>query len=728
MPNIINIKTTTRIKTWTFRQVNKSPTLNYLLDGFGNLARCFTPSYTPGRIRSCYHLFEQVSQPTILDVGKDGLYQNSVRISDNTFLAQDLLEMGITGLNLEPGFTPEDLVHISKTGQPLYTDKISKISDQEGAKQLLETIRDKNLMNQLRTLGFAAIFSSISYMLYRAVNLVHFNGNFWDYAFSSVMTAGIVLDTFLVLKNQQHFIAGAKYTPPEAGAATKERVISAAGPKASILVPALNEPLDVLEQTLLAAGRQNYQNKEVVLLLDDNLNSESVTPTHEMIKRVNEILVLEERSACVKIFQRKKYVNVTNQERNKADNLNAFLVYGMGKNLIEYQDREGNHHLATTEDQDAFASFSPADHIVVIDADYKLFPNFLEETVAILEENPKAALVQTPQNLIPQGESETERVSAASFNTYWQYSKRGNAQDNSMFWGGTNCTIRFAALESIKQKPDHKKIEYIPTKNITEDLYTSLLLIQQGWDIAFVPKPMSEGIPISNLSDHFSTFWRYVEGTTEATLEQTLPLMLKSPKFAFSKQGLEFLSHGLQPLMGFSTLFFALCPALVSMGVNFAPTALYLFAPLFTLNLYLNSLSAKLAIRHLGQQETKKYDHLKSGLLFILHFPVYIHGMLSAIKNLALGKKAKFLRTPKDGERSMLPLKYLLPIIGTISLNSYSFIFSVEQYVTTGEDWRLVPALWSLLFASMATYGLLTFNGLKNTANDLKIGFKNLIK
>jgi cellulose synthase/poly-beta-1,6-N-acetylglucosamine synthase-like glycosyltransferase len=155
-------------------------------------------------------------------------------------------------------------------------------------------------------------------------------------------------------------------------------------------------------------------------------------------------------------------------------------------------------------------------------------PIFLAETVALLEENPDAAMVQTPQNLIPQGESELERISAIGINSNWQYLRRGNARDGSLFWGGTNCTIRCNALESIKQLEESGKVEFVPTKNITEDLYTTLLLVKKGWKIALIPKPMSEGLPISNLSDHFSTFWRYVEGTTEATLEITLPYMSRA--------------------------------------------------------------------------------------------------------------------------------------------------------------------------------------------------------
>ncbi len=724
-----NLRTTTRVKAWAFRQISKSHTANYLLDGFGNLASGITRSYVPGRIRSSYEIFNNVANPTQLEVREAGIYADERMLTNNPFLAESFLEKGITGINLTLGFTPKDLINLSKTGFPLYTDKLDEITDEEKASQLLEAVKNKNLMLQLKTYGFAAISTSISYLLYRAATLALLNGTAWDFVFSALLTAGIAFDSFLVTKNQHHLISGQKYTPPVTSEETKHFVAGNEGPKATIMVPALNEPLEVMEQTLLAAARQNYTNKEVVLLLDDPPESAAIPNVYKMVERVNETLEAEGKTPCVKVLERKKYGNVLNQTRNKADNLNAFLVYGKGKKLIECTDRQGRLLLLTEEEYQQSPEtyfvlkrmeFDSAEHVVIIDADYRLVPEFLSETVAVLHENPETALVQTPQNLVPQGNTEIERISATGINANWQFLRRGNAQDGSLFWGGTNCTIRVTALESIERKTEAGATEFVSTRNITEDLYTSLLLLKKGWKFGFIPKPMAEGLPINNLSDHFTTFWRYVEGTTEATLEQTLPHMLRNPRYAISKPGIEFLNHGIQGFMGYPIMFFAAAPMLAVLGFDFPSLQTVPFLSLFGLSLWFNSRSARLSFKRLG---AKPFDHVKGCLLFILHSPVYVHATLTAIKNRITGTRAKFLRTPKDGERSAVPLKYLLPLLGIPTLNLISFGLGVSQYLD-GQTWKLHPVAWSLFNSAAITYALLYFNGIKNTWRDLKLGIK----
>lgn len=725
----INIARPVGIKSLAYQYISRTRYLNSTLDAFGHLASGISASYVPGRSRSCHEIFMKIEGPTELTVREDGIYHGLDPVSKNTFLAQAFLEKGFTGLKLNTAFTPEDLISLSKTGQPAFANRAAGITEKETAKQLLEIVKDKNLMSQLRTYGFVGIFSCVSYFLYRAATLVFAEGSS-GFAFSALMTVGIAFDALLISKNQQHLISGQKYLPPTPADTTKTRVAGENGPKATILVPALNEPLEVMRKTLLAAGRQDYANKEVVLLLDDAPSSNGIPQIHEMVAEVNRQLTAEGQPTCVKVFERKKYQNVSNQGRNKADNLNAFLVYANGKSLVERQNRLGEMVLLTAEEYQAESdthsfvremAFQPAQYLTIIDADYKLIPSFLTETVAVLEEQPKTAMVQTPQNLIPEGASEIERISALGINSNWRYARRGNARDGSIFWGGTNCTLRLGALESIKQTLADK-IEYVPTKNITEDLYSTLLLLKKGWDISFLPRPMAEGLPISNLADHLTTFWRYVEGTTEATIEQIVPHMIKNPSYAFSKQGSEFLAHALQGFMGYPTVFFGLSPIMAALGVKFAPIETYSFMTLMTLSLAVNSRSAWLMMKNLG---AKPFDSFKCSLLFIMHYPAYIHATGTAIYNAITGSRAQFLRTPKDGARSMVPLKYLAPLLGLPALNLLSFGFCLNNYLN-GDDGQIHPAVWSLFNSSVLTYGLFYFNGAKNTWKDIKTGVARL--
>jgi|GEM_PF-2471368 len=711
--------------------------INPVLNTAGNLIRCFSPSYTPGRTRVSRDICRRLDGTHALTFNDGHAYLDGQKVDNSRFFAQSLLEHGITELKLEKGLTPRDLISLSRTGQTDQAGKATPIVNEAEASQLLDLVKNHNLLHQLKPLAYFSITATATYMAYRLAAFGLMNGTPMDYALSVLLTLGIGHNALLAFKNQSHVIAGSKYKDAEASESTRERVSSGDGPKITILVPALSEPIGLLYETLLAAGRQNYENKEVVLLLDDPFTR--VYAARGLPRTVNRQLKSEGRPPCVKIFERKKYENIANKERNKADNLNAFFAYAMGNDTFEFQDNtlcvDSGIYLSTSENQGSFPgkilqkmetlSFSRPEYVVVIDADYKLKPEFATETVAILEENDDVALVQTPQNLIPQGNSDIERISAHTISAYWQLIKRGNAWNSSIFWGGTNTTIRMSALETIKRAPEPGKTEYIPTKNITEDLYTTLLLIREGWETRFISRPLAEGKPIENLPDHFSTYWRYVEGTTEATLEKLLPYMFRNPRFILSPKGRDLLFHGTQSLSGLSFAFFMMAPTLAALGADFPPMAMSAFLPFFLADLYSNSITAKNLIRTQG---AKRFDHILAGLLFGIHFPVYAHGIISAVLNLIRGKRAEFLRTPKYGGEhgeSSMPLKFLLPLLGTIGLNLTAFIATLYNHSISGEGYWLHPAGWALLNSVGVSYGLHKFYGLKHCFSDLRNGIRD---
>ena len=110
-----------------------------------------------------------------------------------------------------------------------------------------------------------------------------------------------------------------------------------------------------------------------------------------------------------------------------------------------------------------------------------------------------------------------------------------------------------------------------------------------------------------------------------------------------------------------------------------------------------------------------------------IHFPVYIHGSLSATKNWVLGKGASFTTTAKDGIRSRVPLKYLIPLLAIMGINVFSAGDSLVEFLSTGYPYLLENVGWASLQAGMISYGLTEFNGVKNTFKDLYYGTKSLI-
>lgn len=136
--------------------------------------------------------------------------------------------------------------------------------------------------------------------------------------------------------------------------------------------------------------------------------------------------------------------------------------------------------------------------------------------------------------------------------------------------------------------------------------------------------------------------------------------------------------------------------------------------------------SAKTLTRQLGRRGPA--DHLKSAALFLIHFPVFIHGFASGIKNVALGKRAAFQRTNKDGNRSMVPLKYLLPLLAAGASNIYASIGSLYYYISNPSALGMLENFAWASFQSLGILGsLFWFNGVKNTFLDLVKGSMALL-
>jgi cellulose synthase/poly-beta-1,6-N-acetylglucosamine synthase-like glycosyltransferase len=365
-------------------------------------------------------------------------------------------------------------------------------------------------------------------------------------------------------------------------------------------------------------------------------------------------------------------------------------------------------------------SFQASKHIVIIDADYELYPNFLQETIPLLERDEKVAYVMTPQNLVTEKSSPVEDANILLTHFTWQMLHKGVAHNGRVLFGGTNAAIRLSALKDIAKERKNGAFDYIPSDTVTEDLSASLYFFEKGYDAKFIPTPLAKGQPIHSLADHFSTYWRYTEGSLENTLKQTIPYAFKNPRFFASWEGLEYINKGVQAFYGAMVGFFGIAPLLASYGINF-PAAIP--APLLLYFLTMAN-SSKTITRQLGKKGV--FDHFKTAALIFVHFPVFLHGFAAGIKNVILGKQAAFQRTSKDGNRSIVPLKYLIPLLAMGTTNVYCALSYLFQFASTPVWWLLENFGWASFQSTAILGSLFWFNGFKNTISDLYHGFKNL--
>lgn len=661
------------------------------LNAFGYLARATYSGYIPGRTRDLTNIAKHLDGSKELEITPEGIFiDHSQKVSTNPFLIEAFLEHQITKIETSE-IEYKDLVKLSKGKSAKGVVENASSSIQED----YTTVKTRNDQKIMRLSALTALYGGIVYGSYKTLCFALTAGdmNTLSIICSSFLTASTILFTAINMLKQGFVANSTKYEPPQTTEEEKTKIRGLNGPKISILIPARNEPIEVLRKTLQAAVKINYTNYEIVLLLDSDPGS----------KNFQEVMELVETGFKdkVKIFARKKHKSITNQKLNKADNINAFINFGLGKNF-------------------AGAAYSPADYIVITDADYRLSPDFLLETVPLLERNQNSAYVMTPQNMPQNQGNPVEQANTALMNSSWQIVNRGVAHSARVLFGGCNSLIRLSALEDIKTTRKTGEVDYFPTDTVTEDLALTLRMMEKGYDSDFIPSPLAEGAPISSLGEHFSTFWRYTEGHVENTLQYTVPYIKSGKLSLFSIEGAEYLTKAINPIAMGALGIIALAPFSTLFGVRY-PIA----SPIANIAYYLLLSNAAKAIFR-TQKIKGSFEHAKATSLMFMHFPVFVSATYHAIKNQLLKKEAKFKVTNKDGTRTRVPLSYLLPLLGLFGINGYSLFEHISIFSYSYELWRLETAFWSAAPMLGIGYGLSYFNGIGNTLGDLYYGFKGL--
>jgi cellulose synthase (UDP-forming) len=222
-----------------------------------------------------------------------------------------------------------------------------------------------------------------------------------------------------------------------------------------VFIPTLDEPLEVLEATIVAARDLRWPDRVRVHLLDDGDRSEL------------ELLVAE---LGVRYHARSEH------SMAKAGNLNSGL---------------------------ALTAADPAPVVCVLDADHVADPELLERTVGHLDD-PGIGLVQTPQYYRLDG---SRAVKVAAEQQALLCDRIGPSRDafDTMFCMGTNFVVDRAVLDQVGGFPDA----------ITEDVILSLELLQRGYRVAYVHEPLAIGLAPPTLPAFMKQQTRWALGSME---------------------------------------------------------------------------------------------------------------------------------------------------------------------------------------------------------------------
>lgn len=212
-------------------------------------------------------------------------------------------------------------------------------------------------------------------------------------------------------------------------------------PKVSLHIPTYNEPPDVVIKTLENLTDLNYDNYEV-LVIDNN------TPNESTWRQLQE--------ACAQLGPRFKFVHLENWPGYKSGALNFGLT----------------------------ATASDAELISIIDADYKVHPDFLRDLVPLFADR-KIAFVQTPQDYRGSEANAFFKAAYYGYKYFFAVSMPSRNERNAIIFAGTMGLIRKSALLEIGGWDEWC---------ITEDAEASLRILKRGYDALYVNKSYGKGL------------------------------------------------------------------------------------------------------------------------------------------------------------------------------------------------------------------------------------------
>lgn len=309
-------------------------------------------------------------------------------------------------------------------------------------------------------------------------------------------------------------------------------------PKVDVLIPVAGEPLDVIEETVVAAKNMRYPNFTVYICSDFYVaNKENWKDVEKLAKKHS-----------VRCITRKEPGGF------KAGNL--------------------NHTLNTV-------AKSPL--IAVFDSDHVPHEDFLEKTVGYFVDE-KMGFVQSPQFY------KNYNVNAIA-GTAWEQQAlffgpllKGKNRLNSVFMCGTNMVIRREALDEVGGMCEF---------NIAEDFLTSLFIHEKGWKSVYVPEVLAEGYAPEDFLSYYKQQFRWTRGSLEVIFKFN-PLFRKgltwNQKLQYLASASYYLSGAvvfMNAILPLSFLYFGIIPILSSTMVLAS-----IFIPYIFLNLYILQLSS----------------------------------------------------------------------------------------------------------------------------------------
>lgn len=408
-------------------------------------------------------------------------------------------------------------------------------------------------------------------------------------------------------------------------------------PSVTILVPARNEPVDILELTFISLVSLDYKNKEIFFL--DGSDEKYFKQNQALAEKYNI-----------------GYFHPTERPRSKAEIINRYLPNLTSK------------------------------YLAVFDADQNPLPEFLLETVGLLEYSKRIGFVQTPQLYSNLHVSPIARGAALQQSIFYENVCESKGKSGAMFCCGTNFLMQTEVL---------RQVGGFDESSVTEDFATSVKIHSLGYRSIYYNHVRVFGMAPETLPAYLKQQFRWSAGSVGVLRRLFLDSLSGKLHLNFAQKWEYFLSATYY-FVGWSFFILMLCPILYLLfGVPsyFASPYLYLgtFVPYYTLMLV--TFYATMTKRHY-----KIRDIFMGIIMGSLSYPVLIKSTTAAI----FGRKVSFEITDK-GRTGRLSFWRLWPWTIMITINILAIVNGLfhisEDYYAIG-----INIFWCAYHAILLSY------------------------
>jgi cellulose synthase (UDP-forming) len=330
-------------------------------------------------------------------------------------------------------------------------------------------------------------------------------------------------------------------------------------PHVDVFITVAGEPVDIIEQTAIAARDMDYPSHDVYILNDGYVAKK---------ENWKEVIALAER------------LNINCITRKEAGGAKAGNI---------------NHAL----------SYTTAPFVVIFDADHIPKREFLKETIGYFID-PKLAYVQTPQFY---KNAYTNAVSLSS----WEQQElffgpicRGKNRLNSVTMCGTNMVIRRQALVQVGG---------MCAESIAEDFVTGLFIHEKGWKSLYVPLVLAEGLAPEDFLSYTKQQFRWTRGALDVLFRYNLLFrrgLSLSQKIQYLSSVSYFLS-GIVVLFNFLLPVIFLYSGLIPVRINTMLLALVFIPYMFlTIGVLASTSNRRFSFRALSFSMGSFWIHIKA--------------------------------------------------------------------------------------------------------------------